>query len=280
MCFSPFDMTDEDLFHYANKINEFEPVALEAYPSCIYILTNFLKKNNLKINTLKSIFTSSETLYPHQREVIESYLGIKILDAYGNTERNAMIMECEKGSYHIISEYGIIELIGREAEGITEEGAHGEIIATGFINYAMPFIRYKTDDIGVYTQQRQCPCGRHLPLLKRLEGRVQEFIVAKDGSLIPLGPAIFGIHDAEWANIKQIQFVQEKTGHLILQLVKHPGYSDAEIEKYVLNLFNARLEDTCDLTVKFLEDIPLTERGKYKFLIQNLPINLRSTHEG
>ena len=96
--------------------------------------------------------------------------------------------------------------------------------------------------------------------------------MAKDGSLITLGPAIFGIHYADWTNVKQTQFLQEVPGELFIKIVKDPLYSDIDIKSYILRLFRARLEGRFKLQVRFVDSIPRTQSGKYKFLIQKLPI--------
>ncbi len=268
---SSYDMTDENLHKYIEQINKFKPVALQGYPSSLYILANFLRNNELILGGIKCILTCSETLYPHQREMIEKYLGAKIYDHYGNSERNALIMQCEKGGYHVISEYGVIELIDNDNNSVNKDGEVGEIIATGFNNYAMPFIRYKTGDLGIYSKKK-CLCGRNYPLVERIEGRVQEFIVAKDGSLISLGPALFGIHDDKWSNIKQIQFLQKDPGNLTIQIVKNQSCSENEISEYVLKLFKVRFEGLFKLKVNCLDDIPRTKSGKHKYLVQEVPI--------
>jgi len=271
---SSYDMTDENLYKYVQKINKFKPVAIQGYPSSLFILANFLKNNKLRIENIRCILTSSETLYPSQRKMIENYLGARIYDHYGNTERNALIMQCEKRNYHIISEYGILELIGKEDYPVSREGEIGEIIATGFNNYAMPFIRYRTGDIATCCNKK-CDCGRVYSLLKRIEGRLQEYVVNKDSNLISLGPAIFGIHDVNWTKIKQIQFVQKERGKLIIQIIKDPSCYELEIKEYILNLFRARFGDHFDLEIRFLSHIPRSPSGKYQFLIQKLPIEFR-----
>ncbi|UCE35909.1 MAG: phenylacetate--CoA ligase family protein [Thermoplasmata archaeon] len=272
---SPYDMTEENLFKYVGVINKFRPVAIQGYPSNLYILAHFLKNNNLRIDQIKCILTSSEILYAHQREIIEESLTSRIYDHYGNSERNALVVECEEGIYHIIQEYGILESIGSDGNSTSKEDDIGEIVATGFNNYAMPFVRYKTGDLAVYTKHK-CACGRNYPLLKRIEGRSQEFIVTKQASLVSLGPAIFGIHDLEWTRVRQIQFVQEQKGKLIIKIVKNDNYSDQEIKEYVLKLFNIRLSRICDLFIEIVDDIPRTKRGKYRVLIQELPVEFES----
>jgi len=272
---STYDMTDENLPKYIKKIEAFKPRIIRAYPSAIDILAKFIKENNLKINTngnIKAISTSSENLYPTQRELIEEVFKCPIFDKYGNCEQVAILGECEKHEgYHDFMEYSYTEILDKEGKPITREGETGEIVSTGFTNYAVPFIRYKTEDLIKYNT-RNCSCGREYPLIKSIEGRLQGFIVANDGSLIALGPAIFGIHDIEWTRVKQIQFLQETPGELIIQVAKNPSYSDTEIETYVLRLFRARLKRRCKLQVRFVGYIPYTRRGKFNYLIQKIDI--------
>ena len=270
---SSYHMTDEILPNYIGKIREFRPDFIQAYPSAITILARFMKKNNIEpFPTVKAILCASENLYPWQRELLEEVMKCRVWSFYGHAERAALAGECEKSTYyHIQPEYGIVEIIGKDGKHVAGGDEMGEIVVTGFNNFAMPFIRYRTMDLAVPSNSR-CSCGRNYSLMKRVEGRLQEFIVANDGSLIALGPAIFGIHDTQWTKVKQIQFLQEIPGELVIKVVKDSSCSDAEIAAYVLRLFKARFAGRCKLDVKFVEDIPRTERGKFRYLIQKLPI--------
>jgi phenylacetate-CoA ligase len=270
---SSFHMTDEHLQKYIKKIREFKPDFIQAYPSVIAILSRFMKENSIEpFSTVKAVLCSSESLYPVQRELIENVMKCRALSFYGHAERAVLAGECEKSNYyHVQPEYGIAEVIGKDGSIATEEGQKGEIIATGFSNFIMPFIRYRTMDIGVHTNKK-CECGRQYPLLEKVEGRLQDFIVDKNGNLISLGPAIFGIHESEWTKVRKIQFFQEEKGELIIRVVKGANYDRRKAEEYVLKLFNLRLKNVCKLSVEFVSDIHRTERGKYRFLIQKLPI--------
>jgi len=221
---SSYDMKEKNLPKYVDAIKKFRPFAIQGYPSSLYILANFLRNSNLRIKNIECILTSSEMLYPYQREIIEEYLGAKVYDHYGNTERNALVMQCEKGSYHIISEYGIVELIGKDGKPITKEGEKGEILAAGFINYAMPFIRYRTDDLGVFSSEK-CSCGRNYPLLKRVNGRLQDFIVTKTNGRISLTSLIFAQHFEAFPRIKELQIVQQEIGSIKIKIVKTPEFT-------------------------------------------------------
>lgn len=268
---SSFDMVDEILPEYLEKINKFRPVVIQGYPSSLYILANFLKNHNLKIKNIKCVLTSSETLYPYQRAIIEKYLGAKIYDLYGNTERSALIMQCEKQSYHIISEYGIVELIGKDENPINGEDERGEIVATGFNNFAMPFIRHRTNDIGVYGRQK-CRCGRNYFLLKNIKGRIQEHFVDSTGSLIS-----FICSDDALRNIKDkinaYQYVQNEPGKVLLNIDAKDKFYISDIENVKRNFL--KFYSRFDIQIKFIKNIPRTKSGKFRYLIQKLPINFR-----
>jgi hypothetical protein len=217
---SSYDMTAENLFKYVDKIEEFQPKVTRAYPSSIDILARFIKQHSLKINkegNIKAISTSSENLFEMQKEITEQTFACPIIDKYGNSEQANIAGMCVKPEgYHIFLEYGITEIIGKDNNPITKEGEIGEIIGTGFTNYAMPFFRYKTGDSAVWTN-KGCGCGRDLPLLKKIEGRwLQERIITRQGSFIAI--TALNSHTNIFENVKQFQYFQEEKGKVILKI--------------------------------------------------------------
>ncbi len=278
---SVYHMTEENLLHYIEKIRKFRPKFFYAYPSAITILAKFMKKNNFEpFDSLEAILCGSEHLFPYQRELLYDAFGCKILNWYGMGEKVVLAGSCEKsGYYHIFPEYGITELIGGNGKPVSQEDEIGEIVGTVFDNDIMPFIRYRTGDLGVHTNKK-CNCGRNYPLLKSIEGRTQEFIVSKSGNLISLNGLmisldsnVFAPNNECWRNILQFQFIQEAKGKLILKVVKNTAFSLEKAKRCIKDLFEERLQATCDLDIKFADNISKTKRGKHKFLVQKLNIS-------
>jgi phenylacetate-CoA ligase len=270
---STYDMTEENLSKYVKKIEEFKPKVIKAYPSAIDILAKFVKENDLTINTkgnIKAISTSSENLYSTQKKLIKEVFKCPIFDLYGNCEQSARFGECEKHEgYHDYMEYSYTEILDKENKPVTKEGEIGEIISTAFTNYAVPFIRYKTEDLVEYNTHI-CSCGRQLPLIKRIYGRLQELIVTKDGRLVTLTAFLFARHLDWFSQVKQLQFVQKEKGQLLLKIVKKDK-SCLNSKKIVDDLIKP-VQGQVNINVSFVDKIPLTNRGKYKFLVQKLPI--------
>lgn len=269
---SSYHMTAETLPRYIAKIREFKPDFIQAYPSAITILSKFMKENDIEpFPTVKAILCASENLYPWQVDLLESILKCRIWDFYGHSERAALAGQCEKSNYyHIQPEYGIVELVGDDGKPVTGDDSMGEIVATGFNNFACPFIRYRTMDMAV-SSNTKCECGRNYALLKRIEGRLQELIITKNNRLISM--TAINMHSDVFDNVKQFQFYQDKKGQVILNIVRKDTYTERDTQ-YIRKELYKKLGNDVKLTICFIEYIPRTQSGKYRFLIQKLPIKI------
>lgn len=267
---SPHHMTEENLYKYVERIREFKPKVIQAIPSIIFILSDFMQRHRIvPFSSIKVILCSSETLYPWQREKIENAFDCRIFNFYGQTEHVVLAGPCERrNEYHIFPEYGITEIIGRDDKHVTREGEMGEIVGTGFNNYAMPFIRYKTKDVAVWTNRR-CDCGREYRLLKRVEGRLQDFVVSKTGYLIPLTTIPYSFVN----NVRQFQFYQEAPGEVTLRIVRMLTYTEKDSE-HILGTLQEEIGCSLKFSIEFVDDIARTKGEKYLYLIQKLSIKV------
>ncbi len=269
---SSHHMTEETLPSYIEQIRRFKPRFIQSYPSTAVMLARFMVDHGVDpFPTVKAILCGSENLYPWQRTLLTEAFGCRVFSWYGNSEQTVLAGECEEStSYHIFPEYGIVELIGRDGNPVSRSGEMGEVVATNLTNYVCPLIRYRTRDVAVATEKR-CSCGRQYPLLEKVEGRLQEFIVTRNGDLISVTPINY--ESEAFENIKQFQMYQEKMGELVLKVVRKPTYTEEDTQQLVKEL-RCQLGDGVDVHVRFVDEIPRTEGGKFRYLIQNLPIEI------
>jgi len=269
---SSFTLTTDNLDRYIKKMNQLKPRYIMGYPSALTILATYMKQQHITLDCIKAIFCYGETIYDWQRDYLEDVFHCSIHGQYGHREQSVLAGTCEKSTmYHMFPEYGYMELIDAEGKPVTTEGAHGEIVATGFHTGIFPFIRYKTGDIGVYTAQ-PCPCGRHYPLLKSIEGRLQDYVQSKTNRLVPF----MGIHHlvaAASENVKECQLYQDHAGDIVVRIIRSDAYTNDDDQR-IQQSFSQRFGDEFTITLTFVESIPRTSRGKYPFLIQKLPISL------
>jgi phenylacetate-CoA ligase len=202
----------------------------------------------------RAVFTASETLLDFQRVVIEEAFGTKAFNWYGTTEFTNNIVECAQGSLHQRLDYGVLELVG-----------NGTMIATGLNNRAMPLIRYKVGDDATY-REGTCPCACAFPLIERIEGRVEDYVHTPDGRLVGRLDHLF----KDVQHVREAQVVQTQLDELVLRIVRTDGFNKKD-EQILLGEARQRLGGTIRIRFEFVDNIPRTAAGKFRFIISELP---------
>ncbi len=264
---SPFHMSEVNIPKYIEKIKKFRPKYIHGYPSAISILSKYIMEKNEIIPSIEGILAVSENLYSWQREVIEKAFNARVFSFYGQSERVIMAAECEKSTnYHVFPEYGVTELLNENNDPMKSEES-GELVGTGFLNYYMPFIRYKTGDYAKL-ESNKCGCNRNHIIIKELVGRWnQEMIFGKDGSFI--STTALNLHSNILEKIIKFQFYQEKEGELFLRIESKENLS-FEDKKLIKESFFKKVGSNLEIIIEEIDEIPLTKRGKYKLLIQKI----------
>ena len=270
--FSSFHLSDENLKYYFDDFSRLNIQFMEAYPSTAYILAKYLEQHNLYYK-MKAIVTSSETLLPIQREIIEERFKCRVFDYYGMAERVMFSGECDMhNGHHLHMEYGITEITDEKCNAVPA-GKLGKLILTGLHNHGMPLIRYEIGDVSAFKVER-CACGRTLPLLAAVSTKAEDIVVTSDGKLI--SSSVLTHPFKPMHNIEKSQIIQEDYDRLVIKIVRRRGYSDADT-KQLVQAMGQRVGDKMSISVEFVADIPLGKNGKYRWVISKLPI--RFGHE-
>ena len=272
LIFSGHHLDPDSLTKFVALTESFQTEFIWTYPSTATTIANFLIDNSIQIQArIKYILLSSENIYDKQKEWIERAFSARVFGLYGNTERTVLASHCElSNDYHVYPEYGYTELLDENGLSVNTDGNIGEVVSTGFNNYVMPFIRYKTGDLAVYSSKK-CKCGRATQLWKRIEGRKQELAYAKNGMRITIGPTLLcNIPDQEYAKIRQLQIVQKSCGELVVRIVKEENYLESQAVQVMQRLFDERFQGLFDIQFEFVDCIEKTEVNKSKFFIQEL----------
>jgi phenylacetate-CoA ligase len=267
---SSYHTDDEHLYEFYSEILKRKIKFLHAHISAALTFANFIIKNNLKLS-LKAVLGASENVFPAHRELIQQAFSTRLFTFYGLSEHVVMAGECEfSNSYHIFPQYGITELIDENGKEINSYGSVGEIVGTGFNNYIIPFIRYKTGDLAQFTKL-ECECGRKYKTFKNIEGRSNEYIYTLDGRKITTTGLIFGRKLKAYQNIKAIQIYQDKVGIIELRIVKKSKYSKRD-ENELREAIKKAVNSGIIINYKYLDKISLTNQGKHKNVIQKIKL--------
>lgn len=253
---SSYNINSNTVEQYYKKIVMFQPIAIEGYPSSLYSLALFLKDAELELN-IPITFTSSETLLDYQRDLIEERLGTEIYDRYSMTERTIFLVESHNhGGYYEAPGFSINEYID-----------DGEI-CTSLINDAFPMIRYRSNDI---MEIEEATDENPQIVVKRVNGRKEDYLHCKDGSRIMRLDFIF----KDVKHVKMSQLVQDKEGVLSVRVVPEKDFTDDDRNRIEQNIIARIGAGNIDFRIELIteNEIQLTPRGKYKFIINLMNVN-------
>jgi len=270
---SSFHLQEENLPSYFAELRKANILTIEAYPSTAYILALYLNQKGQKL-PLRSVLTTSETLFSYQREAIESAFCCKVFDTYGMSERVALASECDHHSgHHLNSDYGITEFLDSSDEPVSE-GRLGKIVATGLYNFAMPLIRYETND-ACSIKAEGCTCGRGFTLMDDVTTKSESIVTLADGRLI--SPSVLTHPFKPMDNIAESQIIQESLQELVVKVVRREHYSTRD-EKALIAGFHERLGDRINIKVEYVDSIPRTSNGKFKWVVSKVTPNFTPSH--
>ena len=266
---STFRLSAATVPHYLRQIERYRPEFLHAYPSSAEHLARLLRDvPQAKRPKFRALLLGSENVYPAQRELLEEAFGCRAYAWYGHSEKCLLGGGCEESDdYHIYPEYGVLEVVGEDGESVAPGGT-GTLVGTGFINRAMPFLRYMTDDRATLVAE-PCPCGRAYPRLRGIEGRWHGERLFGDGGRV-FSMTALNTHSAVFDRVARFRIRQEKAGEATVFVVPGAGYGDAD-RRAVKNEYDMRAGGTVRFTVVEVEELPLTGRGKFKFIEQLIP---------
>jgi len=212
----------------------------------------------------------SENVYGFQMEKFREVFRCPIVAHYGHSERVLMAATMpDDDRYFFWPQYGWLELVDAHDRPVTQPGKLGFIVGTGFDNQVMPFVRYRTGDLGVLSAKGH-PMLPGFPAVERIAGRLQEFIVCRDERLVSI--TTLGVaHFPELALVDAIQYEQKEPGRVVLKVVGETRLTGEQLAR-IAAAVERKTQGGCDVSVVQVERIPRTPRGKARMLVQHLDI--------
>jgi len=259
-------MDKADMLSFNQRQLQRKPTLLFGHAHSLYLFSLFLESEALPAFSVKGIISTAMVLHDFERRKIESVFGCKVSNRYGCEEVSLIASECEAHEgLHVNLDNLIVELArdGRPAPA----GAPGDIVVTDLSNYGMPFIRYRVGDVGLMSG-KNCSCGRSLPLLERVEGRIADYVTTPDGNFIS-GISLTENFATLLPEVRQMQIVQEKIDLLIFNIVKGAEFNSAS-EDRLAALVQERFGAKMAYRLREVTHIPQEASGKYRFCISKV----------
>jgi phenylacetate-CoA ligase len=269
---SSYHLAPQLIPHYLDAIRRYRVRYILGYTSSLYAIAQEMLWSGYPTLNLDVVITNAEPLPDHQREVIKEAFGCAVRETYGIAEIAVSASECAEGHLHLWPEAGLLEVLDGKAE--VENGTPGVAVCTGFLNTDMPLIRYRIGDRAAASDPNEhCSCGRTLPMLSAIEGRIDDVLYTIDGRRIGrLDPAF-----KRSLPIREAQIIQDAINRVTVRYVPAPGFSSAAAGSIAKEL-QMRM-GAIEVALEQVSELPRGPNGKLRAVICNLPVEERRALE-
>jgi phenylacetate-CoA ligase len=261
-----FEMSVDKMNKYTAAIRDVRPRMLFGYASALAMLARHAESNRISLKDVgvSVVFTTGETLYPEQREVIERVFSAPVANGYGSRDAGFIAHQCSQGSLHQSSEHIIVELIDSNGK-LVPIGERGEVVITHLATDDFPFVRYRTGDMAV-ASDIPCSCGRGLPVFREVLGRTTDFIYTPGGNAMHALALIYEVRDKP--GVLAFKIIQAADYSLEVMLVTGRGFGQ-DAENAIREGIGKRMGKDSAIKFRYVDQILPEKSGKYRYVVSH-----------
>lgn len=197
------------------------------------------------------------------RQTMQEAYKCRVYEEYSTVENALFASECEHGRLHVSPDVSVLEILRPDGSACLP-GEEGEVVTTCLSRTFQPLIRFRLGDMAMWDDE-PCPCGRSMPVIKEVLGRVEDVVVGPDGRQMVRFHGVF----VDQPHIQEGQIVQEALDRILVRVVPTPAFDERDVE-VVVRRIRQRLGDTVQVRVERVESIPRTSAGKFKAVISRI----------
>jgi phenylacetate-CoA ligase len=171
----------------------------------------------------------------------------------------ANISQCELGSLHVDEDFAAVEFVPIDGGDVSR------IVGTNLTNLAAPLLRYDSQDLAFVTGDRSCSCGRPGRVVERVDGRLEDYVVLRNGARIGRMDHVF----KDMVNVSEAQIRQAVPGEMVIRVVRGHEYSDAD-EHTLLEETAKRVGTDMRVEIEYVDTLPRTRAGKLRFVVSEV----------
>lgn len=258
--FSPFHLRPDTAHFYIEALGKHQVQWMTGYAVSYYLLAKFILQEGLLVPPLKAVITTSEKVNSEMRSVMEQAYQCKVFEEYSTVENSLFASECEHGRLHVSPDVGIVEILRPDGSSC-DPGETGEVVATCLMRKFQPMIRYRLGDLAAWDGE-PCPCGRSMPVIKEVVGRIEDVVTGPDGRQLVRFHGIF----VNQPNVIEGQIIQENLTTFTVKVVPANSFSQLDEEDIRLRMIQ-RLGKEINVKVELVSEIPRTNAGKFQAVI-------------
>ncbi|MEP3836579.1 MAG: phenylacetate--CoA ligase family protein [Algibacter sp.] len=272
--YSTFHIHSKYLKYYIENLIHFKPEYFVGFPSTMYEIAKYGMQHNIEFpaHVITAIFPTAETITTEIRTVLEGYFKTKVYNQYASSEGAPFIIECKKGNLHLELQSGVFEVLDDNNKPTT----NGRLVVTPFNTRGTPLIRYDIgDQIELDDPTAACTCGNNNPLVKRILGRISDYIYSEEKGKVNLGNISNCLKGV--TGVVRFQIQQHVLDKLVVLIEKDDKTFTKKDEQVFLKNLKDRVGEQITITLKFTDNIPVEKSGKYRLIKNSIKTKIEVT---
>lgn len=268
--FPIFDLSEEKMTLFLEKFRSKKFDYINGYTSSIVLFAKYLKKKNIVLTsicpTLKHCVVTSEMLYDSDKKLLETSLGVPVINEYGASELDLIAFTNENDEFVVNSETLFVEILDENNQPVPH-GTSGRIVITSLYNKAHPLIRYDLGDTGILAPESTFK----KPILQQLIGRTNDVATLPSGKTVP-GLTFYYVTKSvieDDGNVSEFVIEQTALDYFRIFYVSERVLTSEETETIKKALYTY-LEPGLNLTFEKVAVLDRSNRGKLKQFISRL----------
>jgi len=254
----------EPLHDVLHAINEFRPDVIIGYAGYLEMLFRTLAARSLKMHLPRLVIFGGEAMTDPGRELITQQFGVPLIALYNAVESFKIGFMCEeRADYHLHEDLCYVKIVDENGNRLPD-GVRGEVVISNLVNRATVLLNYRIGDVAMRTT-RICACGRTLPLLGSIEGRVEDIVHLPNGTFVhPM--AIWAIfkHRVE---VLRYQLIQHEPSRFSIRLVTTDEPTYQKLLPAVLQELRALLGNAVHIEPSFHTHLEMPGSGKFRAVV-------------
>ncbi|WP_372716745.1 phenylacetate--CoA ligase family protein [Novipirellula sp.] len=270
--FSAFHLRPDTAHQYVDALRQHRTRWLTGYAVSFYLLAEMILEQKLDVpKSLQAVVTTSEKVTDEMRDVMQRAFGCRVFEEYSTVENCLFASECEAGNLHVSPDVSVVEILRPDGTPCDPEEP-GEVVTTCLMRNYQPFVRYRVGDIATWSAV-PCGCGRSMPVLKEVVGRLEDVLIGPDGRRMVRFHGVF----VNQPNVREGQVIQETRTRIRVKVVPTEAFTAADVAD-IQNRVQQRMGEV-EVVVQPVTEIPRSKAGKFKAVI-NLTSQNTSTNTG
>lgn len=209
---SPEETFDEAL----KQINDCNPEVIMGFGAYIGAIYRWAWGNDRHVARPTVICYGGEHMPESDRRLLESSYDVPVINSYQACEAQRIAFQCEKArGMHVFVDQTEVRIA--DSNGATlPPGKRGRVLISNLINRATVLLNYDIGDVGTMAAI-PCTCGRTLPVLESIDGRLDDFVALPGGEVVHESVALSALYAVP--GVARIQIIQEGTERLRVLVV-------------------------------------------------------------